>query len=193
METIGQYNTPYPLAFDMSNLSSFYRRRANDDTESAAQVLSSLKEIMDGLLDLSFKELQGGSGRLVATFDSQGPKREFELGELSDGQRCLVAVCVTLHFLIEKGHTVLLDEPDNFISLREIQPWLLQAEAAADDSKGQLILISHHPEILNQWAQEYGMRMFREDGGPVQIEKFKTDYDDLLRPSEVVARGWEND
>jgi hypothetical protein len=56
-----------------------------------------------------------------------------------------------------------------------------------------LILISHHPEILNMWANEYGMRMFREDGGPVQIEKYKTDYDDLMQPSEVVARGWEND
>jgi hypothetical protein len=43
------------------------------------------------------------------------------------------------------------------------------------------------------WAHEYGMRMFRENGGPVRIEKYKTDYDDLLQPSEVVARGWEND
>jgi predicted ATPase len=100
---------------------------------------------------------------------------------------------MVLQFLIGKGKTVFLDEPDNFASLREIQPWLLQAEAAADDSRGQLILISHHPEILNMWAHEYGMRMFRENGGPVRIEKYKTDYDDLLQPSEVVARGWEND
>jgi hypothetical protein len=77
--------------------------------------------------------------------------------------------------------------------LREIQPWLLAAEEAVDDSKGQLILISHHPEILNQWAQEYGLRFFREENGHVRTEKFKTDPDGLLQPSELIARGWENE
>jgi hypothetical protein len=27
----------------------------------------------------------------------------------------------------------------------------------------------------------------------VRTEKFKTDYDGVLQPSEVIARGWEND
>jgi ATPase subunit of ABC transporter with duplicated ATPase domains len=57
-----------------------------------------------------------------------------------------------LNFLMNRGDTVFLDEPDNFISLREIQPWLLAAEEAVEDHSGQLILISHHPETLNQWA-----------------------------------------
>jgi hypothetical protein len=56
-----------------------------------------------------------------------------------------------------------------------------------------LILISHHPEILDQWANAYGLRFFREENGHVRTEKFKSDYDGLLRPSELVARGWENE
>ena len=99
---------------------------------------------------------------------------------------------MVLHFVLAKGQTVILDEPDNFISSREIQPWLLAAEEAVDESKGQLILISHHPEILNQWSQEYGLRLFRETNGQVRPEKFKTDYDGVLQPSEVIARGWED-
>jgi len=104
-----------------------------------------------------------------------------------------MALYMILHFLLVKGLAVFIDEPDNFLSLREIQPWLLSAEEAVDDCKGQLILISHHPEILNQWSQEYGLRFFREENGHVRTEKFKTDYDGVLQPSEVIARGWENE
>jgi len=98
-----------------------------------------------------------------------------------------------LHFLIAKGHTIFVDEPDNFVALREIQPWLLAAEAALEDHKGQLILISHHPEILNQWASKYGLRFFREDNGHVRTTKFKVDPKGNLQPAELIARGWEDE
>ena len=105
----------------------------------------------------------------------------------------LIGLYMVLHFVVAKGHTVIIDEPDNFVSVREIQPWLLAAEEAVENSRGQLILISHHPEILNLWSQEHGIRFFREEGGHARTEKFKTDYDGVLQPSEVIARGWENE
>jgi ATPase subunit of ABC transporter with duplicated ATPase domains len=98
-----------------------------------------------------------------------------------------------LHFLIARGHTVFIDEPDNFIALREIQPWLLAAEEAVEDHDGQLILISHHPEILNQWASKHGLRFFREDNGHIRTEKFRADPKGDLQPSELIVRGWENE
>lgn len=114
----------------------------------------------------------------------------YSLSELSEGQRCLISLYMILHFLIDKGHTVFIDEPDNFISLREIQPWLLTATQAVEDSNGQLILISHHPELLNQWASDYGLSFFREENGHVRTEEFKGDPDKNLSPSELIARGW---
>jgi hypothetical protein len=67
-------------------------------------------------------------------------------------------------------------------------------EDAVNDSKGQLILISHHPEILNRWSLEYGVYFVREGNGQVRPPaKFKTDYDGVLQPSEVIARGWEDE
>ena len=110
--------------------------------------------------------------------------------ELSEGQRCLVALYMILHFLIAKGKTVFLDEPDNFISLREIQPWLLAAEDAVEESKGQLILISHHPEILNYWAREYGLLFSREENGHVRTKTYREVADTGLDPAETIARGW---
>src|SRR5208337_4839443 len=117
----------------------------------------------------------------------------YALSELSDGQYCLLALHMILHLLIARGGTVFIDEPDNFVALREIQPWLLAAEEAVEDHNGQLILISHHPEILNQWASRHGLRFFREKNGQVRTEKFKVDPKGELQPSELIARGWENE
>jgi ATPase subunit of ABC transporter with duplicated ATPase domains len=117
----------------------------------------------------------------------------FALDELSEGQRCLIALYMILHFLIAKGDTVFLDEPDNFISLREIQPWLLAAEDAVEESKGQLILISHHPEIMNYWAREYGLLFSREENGHVRAKPYREVADTGLDPAETIARGWEDE
>lgn len=95
-----------------------------------------------------------------------------------------------LHFLIERGDTVFVDEPDNFIAPRQIQPWLLSGEEAVEEHNGQLILLSHHPETLNQWATLYGLRFFREQNGQARTAKLLPD-ESNLQSSEVIARGWE--
>jgi len=105
----------------------------------------------------------------------------------------LIGLYMVLHFVIAKGQTVILDEPDNFVSLREIQPWLLAAEDAVEESKGQLILISHHPEIMNYWAREYGLLFSREENGHVRTKAYREVADTGLDPAETIARGWEDE
>jgi predicted ATPase len=179
---------------ELENLADWYRHLVQADPEANLATINSLREVLDGFISLHLDQVGTSSRILRANFNQAGKKKiAYSLSELSDGQRQLVALYMILHSLIAKGDTVFLDEPDNYISLREIQPWLLAAEDAVEESKGQLILISHHPEILNQWSQEYGLRFFREENGHVRTEKFKTDYDGVLQPSEIVARGWENE
>lgn len=180
--------------WELEYIASWYSHLIAADPEANDAFRSSLKETLSGFQNLRFSTDDDGVRKLRADFNSpnQG-KYPVSLRELSDGQRCLIALYMILHFLIAKGHTVFIDEPDNFVSLREIQPWLLQAEAAVLDHDGQLILISHHPEILNQWALESGLLFFREENGHVRTEKFKPDPDSFLQPSELVARGWENE
>ena len=98
-----------------------------------------------------------------------------------------------LHFVIVKG----LDSSsgssggDNFLSLREIQPWLLSAEDALEESNGQLLPVSHHPEILNYWARDYGLLFSREENGHVRTKPYREDAQTGLDPAETVARWWE--
>ena len=180
--------------FELGNLAPWYRYLLQTRPAENVNFLSSLKEAMDGFLELRFYSSGGGAERLRAVFRTSTKELvNYSLSELSDGQRCLLGLYMILHFLISRGHTVFIDEPDNFIALREIQPWLSAAEEAVDDHDGQLILISHHPEILNQWALKNGLRFFREDNGHIRTEKFKADPDGNLQPSELIARGWEGE
>jgi len=181
--------------FELGNFPAWYRYLLQTHPAENVNFLTAVKEALDRFQELRFYSSGSGSAeRLRAVFrTSTGELVNYSLAELSDGQRCLIGLYAILHFSIMKGHTVFIDEPDNFISLREIQPWLLAAEEAVEDHQGQLILISHHPEILNQWAQEHGLRFFREDNGHVRTEKFKTDPDGNLQPSELIARGQEDE
>lgn len=134
-----------------------YRHLVQAHPEENVKFLHSMKETLNGFQTLRFSSEEDGVRKLRADFTVSMKKRvNYSIAELSEGQRCLIALYMILHFLIAKGHTVLIDEPDNFIALREIQPWLLAAERAVEDSGGQLILISHHPEVLNHWASTGG-------------------------------------
>jgi predicted ATPase len=152
--------------------------------------LKALREALSGFQALRFSSDEDGARKLRCDFSGPGKEAaSYSISELSEGQRCLIALYMIFSFLIARGHTVFIDEPDNFVALREIQPWLLAAEEAADESGGQLILISHHPEILNQWASSHGLRFYREQNGHVRTERFKSDPDGMLQPSELIARG----
>lgn len=180
--------------YELENLAGWYRYLVQAHPVENVGFLNSMKEALSGFQALRFSSDEDGIRKLRADFTAPEKKgASYAISELSEGQRYLLALYMILHFQIAKGHTVFIDEPDNFISLREIQPWLLAAEEAAEDSHGQLILISHHPEILNQWAVEHGLRFFREENGHVRTEKFKADPDGNLQPSELIARGLEDE
>lgn len=180
--------------YELANLAGWYRYLVGAHPGENASFVRSMREVFDGFQTLRFSSGEDGVKMLRADFQGPTSKRvSYSLSELSDGQRYLLALYMILHFLIAKGKTIFIDEPDNFIALREIQPWLRAAEAAVEEHKAQLILISHHPEVLDKWASRHGLRFFREDNGHVRTERFRPDPDGNLQPSELIARGWEGE
>jgi predicted ATPase len=178
--------------YEMEYMASWYRHLNESDPDRMDAFRASMREVLAGFQNLRLSSEDDGVKKLRADFISPSSgKLTVSLHELSDGQRNLLALYMIQHFLIAKGHTVFVDEPDNFISLREIQPWLLAAEDAVEESKGQLILISHHPEILNYWAREYGLLFSREDNGHVRTKSYRDVAETGLDPAETIARGWE--
>jgi predicted ATPase len=159
--------------FDLSNVASWYRHREQYSGQNAA-LIASLRAALDRFANLHLSQA-GGARVLLAYFVDDGRALSFNLSELSEGQRCLICLYAILHFVLANGDTVIVDEPDNFISLREIQPWLMAASDMVEEKSGQLLIISHHPEIIDQWASSYGVEFVRDGLGPVRVEQFHFD------------------
>ncbi len=177
---------------NLSNIAAWYRHLVQAHPKENAAFIDSLREALDEFTFLKLESYGEKVRLLVADFTNANNNTSFGFGELSDGQRCLICLYTILHFVVGKGSTVILDEPDNFISLREIQPWLMLISDVVDDGQGQVLLISHHPELINQWAPSYGVRFYRDGIGPTRVEAFHGDTQSSLSPAELVARGWEN-
>jgi energy-coupling factor transporter ATP-binding protein EcfA2 len=187
MAALAEASQPNP-AFDLSNIAAWYKYLEPFPENEA--LLADLRSALEGFQDIRLWQAEGAS-LLGAVFSDGDRSASFRFNELSEGQRCLFCLYVILHFVIAKGNTVIIDEPDNFISLREIQPWLMAVSDAVDDGKGQVLLISHHPDLINQWAPDYGVQFVRDGVGPVLVEAFSGDPEIPLSPAELIARGWE--
>jgi predicted ATPase len=176
-----------------ADFAPWYRHLVQAHPSENTAFLQDLRETLAGFDQLRLEHAGENVRILYAEFLRDGKSIRIPFGELSEGQRCLICLYAILHFVVAKGGTVVIDEPDNFISLREIQPWLMAVDDMVSDSKGQVLLISHHPEIMNQWAPAYGVQFVRDGVGPVRLEKFQGNPEYSLSPAELVARGWERD
>jgi len=174
---------------NLSNLASWYRHLVQVEQKRNFVFTQALPKVLDGFKFLALEPVGENVRLMIAEFGSGGSSAKYVVNELSEGQRCLICLYAILHFLLAKGCTVLIDEPDNFISLREIQPWLTAVSDVVGETPAQVILISHHPEIIDQWAPAYGTHFIREDGGRTCVQPFPL-HDGSLQPSELIARGW---
>lgn len=174
------------LQSDLSNFAAWYPPMLASKPGSMFKATQSLASILDG-----FIELYEEDGALSLRFERDGITSSFSFDELSDGERAIIALYVVVNGVAGSGKTLLLDEPDNYVALREIQPWLADlAERALRTDGPQVFLISHHPDTLNFFAVEKGWRLFRSGGGPTRIERFKVA--ENTGPAETIARGWDD-
>jgi hypothetical protein len=64
--------------------------------------------------------------------------------QISDGQRMMIDLYSLLVSLQDLEHTLFLDKPENYISLPEIQLWLMALSDACGEEFSQAVLISYH-------------------------------------------------
>ncbi|WP_162505104.1 AAA family ATPase, partial [Treponema endosymbiont of Eucomonympha sp.] len=104
-----------------------------------------------------FKELNSapaGERRILkANFQALNDAKAhaYPFASLSEGQRMLIAVYALIIGNKGRNACLFIDEPDNFISIAEIQPWLrlFVDNCGEDESLEQVVLISHHPEVID--------------------------------------------
>lgn len=182
----------FMLVADAANFAAWYHAISAADKRRDRTLHDTLVDALPGFEALNFEPAGPNRWLLRADFRRNGQKLMLRFRELSDGQRALILLYGVLYFLLQEGRTVFVDEPDNFVALDEIQPWLLSATDMVDGGLGQLVLLSHHPEIFNQWAVSHGLVAERDGCGPVRIRKFAPIPGVELTPAETIARGWSN-
>jgi ATPase subunit of ABC transporter with duplicated ATPase domains len=178
----------------MENFVSWYRFQSQEHQGAMLALFQELKKVIPGFSSFSVKEAgevrvlkvmlekPGGNGRLLT----------YDFGELSDGQRVLVALYALLFVLKGEGLSLFLDEPDNFVALREIQPWLTALTDSCGEGIEQAVLISHHPEVIDHLALPSGRWFDRDNNGPARVSENPAAQVEGLKPSESIARGWNS-
>lgn len=198
MSALAQKEAPFPLV-DLSNFADWYRhlRLESDDRE----LLDDLREAVEGFESMDLKDAGLGNRVLTVSLssheESSSEKRKdpYAFSEISDGQRVIIGLYAVLHYAFKPGATLCFDEPDNFIALREVQPWLnkILDRIETEKSRPQVLIASHHPELLNRMAFQNGLVFDRPGGRHTRIREFDDPSQTGLSPAELMARGWERE
>ena len=173
----------------MSNLTSWYRSLAQEQ-EWTDSLRDALRNVWPDFRSFKLVDAGMNTKALQLRFESEAGKPTLLFfNQLSDGERALIGLYM-VRAALETGAamTVMLDEPDNFIGLPELQPWVLSMRELLDE-KHQLVLISHHPEILSNSGEANGRYLWRDN------HTSPTRYGPLIVPDgmgagEAIARGW---
>jgi predicted ATPase len=187
IETVSKQDQVF-LSRDGRNFASFFSYLNSERPEARTELEGRLSEALPGFRNLFFRRL-GDAKLLLAAFNAEEkPAGDYNLLELSEGQRVLSVLYAAVCGLVLPGAVLCFDEPDNFVSLPEIQPWLQVLRDALDMQGGQAMIISHHPEVMDYLAQD-SLWWFERPSGPVIARPYEADDASPLKLSELIARG----
>jgi len=177
------------LSATADNFVSWYRY-ISQNQKAVFSITTALQEIWDGFEYFRFVEAGESRWLVLSFFMQDGSSIDYAFDELSDGQRALIVLYALLHFAASENCILCIDEPENYLALSEIQPWLLSLYDFCNDNKLQSLIISHHPEFINHLAASGGYWFDCQQNGPVRVSRIGSNGDVGISMSELVARGW---
>ena len=178
------------------NIVSVYAYLSQTHPEVIYKLWEQLKEINPSFVQTKADITQ--YGKTIYTSYKVNDKSEIvqlNLSQISDGERKQLALYLLLYAYIEKGMTVLIDEPENYLDLREVQPWCAELDDICNGSEngGQCIIASHHPETIDYFANNYAIWLSRLNSGESIIKEnpFYSEGEEVfMRYSELIAKGY---
>jgi predicted ATPase len=188
-------------AMDLSNFASWYRWLSQEHQDIVFDLTVRLRELVEGFHSFVLQ----GSERLKtlqAKFSTRenGSSLTFRFDELSDGQRVLLVLHLVVEFARRQGYSVWLDEPENFLALSEVQPWMNELwDAVGEHKLTQAVLVSHHPVLINHLAASNGIWVERAVNAPTRVRRIEASAPTLDAEStasgsvplaDLIERGW---
>ena len=182
------------LAPLMQNFPGWYRHMAQENMGSLIDLFSELRKALPGFDSILLTESGENARALKAVFQdpsARGGSSRYGFDQLSDGQRSLIVLYSLIFLSGNRRVSLFIDEPDNYLSLREIQPWVARVVEGCGETVEQAVIVSHHPVIIDYMAGAGGRWFFRDGHGPARVSEEPMRSIDGLSLSETIARGWE--
>lgn len=131
-----------------------------------------------------------GRDRIAVSHEAGGKRLVLDLGQESEGLRRFLACLVALYQTPSK-QALFLEEPEKGIHPGALAVLADEFKACPDAGRGQVILTTHSPELLNHFDPESLRVVELEDHvthiGPVAPEQVEAVRDRLLKPGELLT------
>jgi hypothetical protein len=169
--------------------------QAFGDIVTNLQAWSSWKQMLAALrrLDPSVKSVElrmPGREKIVVSHDVGGAMLPFDLEQESEGLRRFLVYLIALYQIPPK-QTLIFEEPEKGIHPGALAVLADQFKAAPAADRGQVILTTHSPDLLNHLPPESIRVVEMRDSvthiGPVDPGQVEAIRDQLLRPGELLT------
>lgn len=130
---------------------------------------------------------------LLAFKDEKSNRLELNLSQLSDGEKiyCLAAMIIALASNKERNMLCVWDEPDNYISLQELDHFVIAFRKAFEtgNAGSQLIVSSHNATTINAFSKHNSFTLSKKSHmAPARLAKIADrDFD-----SPTIVEAYEN-
>lgn len=175
---------------DFSNYAEWFAHLNEKNRKGVSKFEKTMRDILPGF-DYFRIEQAGQAKVLQVDFENKANKKDiisYYFNELSEGQKVLIAL-YALVYCTPENSLICIDEPENFLALPEIQPWLNELREQCKERNIQALLISHHPSLINFLATYSGYWFSRQDNH-TRIEKITKQDDDGLPMAQLIETGW---
>ena len=173
------------LARDGRNFVDWYRHLLQERQHLYPEYVRVLGRVLVGLRGFSLPKVGVDTRALSAAFGEADEAHEYKFDELSDGQRALIVLYAITLLTAGQGTVLFIDEPVNYVGLREIQPWLIALADACGSAFPQAVLCSHHPEVIDYLGADRGVLLSRDGVGPTRSESLADGLENLNRGSPL--------
>lgn len=173
--------------WNLSNYAAWYSYLSQESQDKILNLTLQLRKTIHGFD--SFKNTKEGESRILSVSFNHPSKVVYQLSELSEGQKVLIALYTLIYCSSDDHFTLCIDEPENFLALPEIQPWWDQLMDSCLENEAQVMLISHHPSLINYLASNCGYWFERQDGQEVRVRRI-TENEDGLSVAKLIELGW---
>jgi len=174
--------------WDMSNYAAWYSYLSQESQGKILKLTLELQKIIQGFD--SFQNSKSGDVRILSASFTRPSKAAYRLNELSHGQKALIVLYTLIYCSPDDNFTLCIDEPENFLALPEIRPWWRRVMDYCLENQAQVMLISHHPSLINYLASNSGYWFERKDNEAVRVRRINDTGEEGLSVAKLIELGW---